>query len=134
MKIINLTPHTINFYSEEDVIATQKGPYTSYNIKDGAQVVRSFPSMGVARAEETVEIVGYDDLDGLKVARKRKTLGAPIGLPDNPGADELILVSKITYDAAMAHGYPFVDQLRLVNDTCRNADGVIVGAVSMAVL
>ena len=115
MKVMNLTPHTINFYRAEDVEVTQKGPYTSYTVKAGATAVRSFPSMGVARAEETISIkfVGYDELGGIKIKCKHG-LGAPIGLPESLNADELVLVTKDVYDAAVAHEYPFISQLTVV--------------------
>lgn len=109
MKIINLTPHTVNLYAAKDVEVSQQG---AHSLKASAQPVHSFPSMGVAYAKKTfsLKFAGFDDFGGTQW-KCEHGLGAPIGLPESLSCDEFVLVTRDVYDAAVAHGYAFINQL-----------------------
>jgi len=102
VKIVNLTPHTLNILDENG---------TEY----------SFPSDGIARAAQSSTVVGT--LNGIEVVKT--TFGAPEGLPD-PEEGVFIVVSLATANAAKAAGRT-VDDLLLTSDPVRDADGRIIG-------
>lgn len=58
-RIINLTPHDINVVGENNTI------------------IRTFPSEGVARADQRAEVVG--EVDGIELVSM--WFGKPVGLP-----------------------------------------------------
>ena len=81
MKVVNLTPHEVTVYDDDDV------------------VIKSYPSEGVARARQTDVLVG--DLNGIPVVKTE--FGEVTGLPES-ARGTVYVVSFITANAAKAHG------------------------------
>ena len=118
-------------YALSDCNAVTKGPYTSLTLKDGAEPMLRIPSSGVARAVSTEEKVGSIEFNGASIPEVSVKFGAPVGLPEQLEADTLYIVSAITVQSCREHGVA-VDQLRLVADTVRDAEGKIVGCTALA--
>lgn len=108
MRIINLTPHTVNIVDAE------------------GNPVRNFASEGIARAATSSVVVG--ELDGIELVKT--TFGAPVGLPD-PEDGVYLIVSLATATAAKDHGRS-TDDLLLTSDPVRDSEGRIVGCLRLA--
>lgn len=107
-KIINLTPHTINFVGQDNAI------------------VASIPSSGVARAAQRRKIVDIIEIDGISLPIARCTYGDVQGLPD-PMADTIYIVSAIT-----AQAVPERQDVFIVDDSVRDESGRIIGVRGIA--
>ena len=77
MKIVNLTPHTIKVVNSQN------------------EVIREYPSAGVARVATTAETI--DEVDGIKVVRTK--FGQVEGLP-SPDGETIYIVSMVVAQAA----------------------------------
>jgi hypothetical protein len=75
-KIINLTPHTVKVVSSNN------------------QVIREYPSAGVARVATTAQVI--DEVDGISVVRT--SFGEVQGLPD-PDGESIFIVSMVVGQA-----------------------------------
>jgi hypothetical protein len=82
MTVVNLTPHSLNFYS---------GNFLMYTI----------PSTGVARATQTREDAGYLVTESMAIPVVTSTFGETVGLPE-PQESVALVVSIITANAAKA--------------------------------
>lgn len=103
MKIVNLTPHEINFILEEKTM--------------------NVPSSGVARCEMSTEKVGrIGDLDVYK-----NVYGEVSGLPEER-ADTIYIVSALVAQAVKG----LRSDCYVVNDTVRDESGRIIGCRSLA--
>lgn len=107
MKIINLTPHSVNI------------------IKDGA-IYATYPSEGVARAEQTDKKIG--SINNIDIYST--TFGSVTGLPE-PSPYAFYIVSLATAQAAIRHGRTTGDLL-ITSHPVRNEDGVIIGCEAFA--
>lgn len=107
-KIINLTPHTINFVGQDNTI------------------VASIPSSGVARAAQRRKIVDIIEIDGITLPIARCTYGDVQGLPD-PMDDTIYIVSAIT-----AQAVPTRPDVFIVDDSVRDESGRIIGVRGLA--
>lgn len=108
MKIINLTPHPINF------------------LDAGNRVILTVPSSGVARAAQSRENIGTIDADGVTLPVTRSVFGAVEGLP-TPEAGTIYIVSAIT-----AQAVPEREDVFIVDDSARDEDGRIIGVRGLA--
>lgn len=108
MKIINLTPHSINFLGAEN------------------RVILSVPSSGVARAAQRRESIGTVDVDGVTLPVTRSVFGAVEGLPA-PEAGTIYVVSAIT-----AQAVPEREDVFIVDDSVRDENGRIIGVRGLA--
>lgn len=110
MKIVNLTPHPLNFMPE--------GP-------DGPTATIP-PSGMVARC--TVNRVQVDTIaiDGIAVPVNRTQFGAVTDLPD-PQPDTIFVVS-----AVVAQAVPDRSDVFIVDDAVRDEQGRIIGARALA--
>ena len=108
--IRNLTPHEVTI------------------IADNGVVVASFPSMGVARAKQNAETVGF--IDGIELVSMR--FGDPEDLPEY-NEDVYNVVSIITANAAKASGRR-VDDLLITCDPVRNKEGQIIGCRRFSII
>lgn len=107
-KIVNLTPHTINFVGQDNTI------------------IASIPSSGVARAAQRRKIVDIIEIDGISLPIARCTYGDVQGLPD-PMADTIYIVSAIT-----AQAVPERQDVFIVDDSVRDESGRIIGVRGIA--
>lgn len=103
MKIINLTPHALNFLDAEN------------------RVILSVPSSGVARAAQRRETIGTVDVDGVTLPVTRSAFGAVEGLPA-PEAGTIYVVSAIT-----AQAVPEREDVFVVEDDLLDENGCIIG-------
>lgn len=104
-KIINLTPHAINFLDgNNSVLATIE------------------PSGTIARASQTRETVG--NINGIAV--NQCSYGEVTGLPD-PQADTIYLVSALTAQACRDRSDVFI-----TDDAVRDDSGRIIGCRAIA--
>ncbi len=106
MKIVNLTPHELNFV-----------------MGDGAEI-KIPPSGMVARVEETSKNVG--SVNGIPIIKK--TFGQIEGLPE-PQENTIYVVSLLTAQAVRDRSDVFV-----IGESIRNEKGQVVGAKSLAVV
>ena len=104
MEIINLTPHSITFISQE-----------------GAPVLVVKPSGIVARVTPTTTIVG--EIEGIPVTAT--TFGEIEGLPD-PETDKIFIVSSI-----VAGRVPDRTDVFIPNESVRDNEGRIIGCRSL---
>ena len=108
MKIVNLTPHALNFLDAEN------------------RVVLTVPSSGVARAAQRRESIGTIDTDGVTLPVTRSVFGAVEGLPA-PEAGTIYIVSAIT-----AQAVPKREDVFIVDDSVRDENGRIIGVRGLA--
>ena len=108
MKIINLTPHALNFLDAEN------------------RVILSVPSSGVARAAQRRESIGTIDADGVTLPVARSVFGAVDGLPA-PEAGTIYVVSALT-----AQAVPEREDVLIVDDSVRDESGCIIGVRGLA--
>ena len=108
MKIVNLTPHALNFLDAEN------------------RVMLTVPSSGVARAAQRRESIGTIDTDGVTLPVTRSTFGAVEGLPA-PEAGTIYVVSAIT-----AQAVPEREDVLIVDDSVRDENGRIIGVRGLA--
>lgn len=104
-KMVNLTPHEITFYAE-----------------DGATIVGSVPSSGIARAAQFRKEAGK--INGIPVNETK--YGEVENLPD-PQENTIYIVSVITAQAAKGRG-----DLYIVDDAVRDDAGRILGCKALA--
>ena len=107
-KIVNLTPHTINFVGQDNTI------------------VASIPSSGVARVVQSREIVDTVVANGITLPIARCTYGDVQGLPE-PMDDTIYIVSAIT-----AQAVPMRPDVFIVDDSVRDENGRIIGVRGLA--
>ena len=110
MKIINLTPHALNFMPQ--------GP-------DGP-VVTIPPSGIVARCAASRVQVDTVTVDGISIPVNQTRFGEVSDLPD-PRPDTIYVVS-----ALVAQAVPERTDVFIVDDTVRDKDGRIIGAKALA--
>lgn len=103
MRIINLTPHTINLYR-------------------GEEMIMAIPSSGVARVNSTSQVIG--EINGFPI--RRNVYGEITDLPD-PEAGTIYVVSALVAQAAKDR-----KDLLIVDDTVRNENGQIIGCRGFA--
>lgn len=103
MRIINLTPHTINLYRN-------------------GEMIMAIPSSGVARVSVTSQVIG--EVNGFPI--KQNVYGEIIDLPD-PIGETVYIVSALVAQAAKDR-----TDLLVVNDTVRNENGQIIGCQGFA--
>ena len=108
MKIVNLTPHALNFLDAEN------------------RVMLTVPSSGVARAAQRRENIGTVDVDGVTLPVTRSVFGAVDGLPA-PEAGTIYVVSAIT-----AQAVPEREDVFIVDDSVRDENGRIIGVRGLA--
>lgn len=109
MEIRNLTPHAIHVLGEDN------------------QVVLTLPASGVvARATTSRSCVGTVDVDGVAVPVNAASFGDVTGLPD-PQPGVAFVVSAITAQAVRDR-----DDVFIVDDSVRDADGRIIGCRALA--
>ena len=133
MKFVNLTPHTITFYSPSDIEGDDERH--TYTLREGAQPMVILPSSGIARAEQRATCTGQMSVDGCPVSVYRMEYGEPMFLPGmwEEGDDVYYIVSYITAAAAQASGRG-TDDLFMVAQTIRDKDGHIVGCAALSQL
>lgn len=108
MKIINLTPHTINIVDE------------------AGNKIADLLSEGEARAvQKNVSLGNLGDIPLVKTE-----FGEPIGLPE-PSENTFYIVSAITANASKAAGR-ITDDLLLTAETVRNEKNQIIGCKALA--
>jgi len=107
MKIVNLTPHELNFVL-------------------GDAEIKIPPSGQVARMTEKTEIIG--DVDGIPIIRK--TFGEVEDLPERQ-ENTILVVSLLTAQAIKGRGRPDVF---VIGESLRNEKGQVIGAKSLAVI
>ena len=110
MKIVNLTPHALNFMP-----AGPDGP-----------VVTIPPSGQVARCTVDRVQVNTVAVDGITVPVNQTRFGAVTGLPD-PQPDTIYIVS-----ALVAQAVPDRPDVFIVDDAVRDEQGRIIGARALA--
>ena len=121
--ILNYPPHSIDVYRREDVIPdTGKG----FLPRHGRRPFICIPSSGIARAQSVDAPDGM--VDGI-IPRETEEYGPVENLPA-PRFGVWIIVSKITADAARAHGRT-TDDLLLTKGLVRNGNGTVIGCTAV---
>ena len=112
--IVNLTPHTVSIVGED------------------GELIATFPSEGIARAQQTDVPTGTLVVDGHELPLVRTDFGAPVDLPE-PEEGVYLVISIITANAAKAAGRPTGDLL-ITSNPVRDESGRIIGARQFAVV
>lgn len=100
MKIVNLTPHDIVLYDEENC-TLEEGKYT---LQNNAVPIAILPSEGVARATQEIQECGYHiPCNGHMIPVRHVVYGEPKDLPA-PQNGVYLIVSALTANAAKAAG------------------------------
>ncbi|MEN0661416.1 hypothetical protein NST11_18980 [Caldifermentibacillus hisashii] len=107
MKIVNLTPHSLNI------------------LVDGKDIVIP-PSGTVARAATVRKQIGSITIDGVDIPINKTVLGDIDGLPA-PADDTIYVVSML-----VAQAVPDRDDVFIVDDAVRDDQGRIIGAKALA--
>lgn len=127
MKIINLTPHDIILYDEEDCFL-EEGKYT---IRDNAAPIAILPSEGVARASQEIQECGYHiPCNGHMIPVRHVVYGEPKDLPA-PQKGVCLIVSALTANAAKAASRS-IDDLYVPHGTVRNEAGAVIGCTGFS--
>ena len=128
----NFTPHAITFFNPEWVV--KKGYSYSLVSEDFKEQGYSLPPEieGGARATQNEESCGTLGNENITVGVFKMSYGEPVGLPEDVADDDVIIVSKITADAAREHGYKYLKNLYLVAHTVRDKEGQIIGCTDLA--
>jgi len=108
MKVVNLTPHEVKVFDDNDV------------------VIKTYSSAGLARASQVNTPV--DNVDGVLVVST--SYGEVTGLPE-PTEGTVFIVSFITVNAARAHGRT-TDDLLVTSSPVRNDRGQVIGCRAFA--
>ena len=110
VNLVNLTPHEINIYNDKN------------------EKVLSIPSSGVARAKQTRELIGYLELNGVKVPINISSYGEPEGLPEK-SRGTLYLVSPILLSSSARSDLVGVDTGP--GSSVRDENGRILGVKNL---
>ena len=108
MKIVNLTPHALNF------------------IGANSETVLTVPSSGVARAKQTRFAVGSVEAGGAVLPVMHTTYGEVEGLPE-PEAGTIYVVSALT-----AQAVPERVDVYITDDAVRDDAGRVIGCRGLA--
>jgi hypothetical protein len=109
VKVVNLTPHTVNLYAEGRVITIP-------------------PSGVVARVTEEVTTVDTIEIDGVRIPLRVKQLGAEVENLPPPEENTIFITSYLAAQAAWKAGRRDVVS---VGDPVRDENGQIKGASSL---
>ena len=124
MNIVNLTPHSINIYTEADVEASG----ATYTVVAGCEPATTYPSAGVARAAQLDGQQHTINFNGVEIPVFNPVqYGEPQNLPE-PQEGVFLVVSALTAQAAARHGRTTSDLL-LVHRAVRDDQGRIVGCL-----
>jgi len=107
MKIVNLTPHTLNLFV-------------------GDKELQIPPSGIIARCEVTRQQVGIITVDGIEIPVNRTVFGKVENLPE-PQEGVVYVVS-----ALVAQAVPDREDVFIPDDTMRDEQGRIIGARALA--
>lgn len=105
-KIVNLTPHTVKVVNSDN------------------QIIREYPSQGVARVATTAEVI--DEVDGISVVRTK--FGEIVGLPD-PDGESIFIVSMVVGQAVSGRSDVICPD---TGPTAYRENGLIVGVRQFA--
>jgi hypothetical protein len=109
MGFINLTPHSIEVFPVSAFVGLEQSNPTTW-VADSVEqsgLVASFESKGVARI--SVSTVDGEPIEGIPTVRT--TYGDAIGIPDEIGADDVLIVSLPMQSMAKASGHPLAGQM-----------------------
>lgn len=130
MKVVNLTPHSIVFFSLSSCI--EQGGGKGYVLQDGAAPLGIIPASGVvARAAMQAQAQDPVSIDGIgEIPVSVNSYGDPVGLPE-PQEGIGYVVSALTAAAAKAAGRTTAD-LFIPSGLVRDKDGALVGCTGLA--
>ncbi|NCU38383.1 hypothetical protein EOL96_04990 [Candidatus Saccharibacteria bacterium] len=126
-KIINATPHVLNIFVEDEagtvagVVGFGRGRAATFR-----QVAELKPSGLVPRAATSKVALEPVVVDGVMIPVDRTAYGEVENLPE-PDSETTYVVSLLAAQAAQAGGRN-TDDLLVIGDTVRDADGKIIGA------
>jgi len=126
-KVLNLTPHAVVLLVEDE-----NGPIAGSlgfgrAVRQGTfRQVAELPSEGVARAATTTQAAGSVEMDGIEFPVTKTVFGEVQDLPEPVDGVKLV-ISLVTANAAAAAGRT-TDDLLIVGETVRDAEGRIIGA------
>ncbi|MFQ3619170.1 MAG: hypothetical protein SNJ57_19470 [Cyanobacteriota bacterium] len=130
MKVINLTPHTVQFYAETQFVNLRSTGPTVW-VADGVEgdPIAEFESSGSARiATSTVE---GESINGIPTVRTH--YGEAVGLPESVDPGDVLIVSLPMQSMAKSSGHPLASQMaapykvvRLASDTSK-----VLGAMGL---
>jgi hypothetical protein len=129
--LVNLTPHAVVLLVEDrrgQVIGTLG--YGRDKVERWFRPVIEIPSQGVARVKTVTIVVGEIKVENEHFPITKTSFTKPENLP-TPDGKTLFITSLITAQAAKAAGRTTEDLL-VVGETVRDAEGRILGCVSLS--
>lgn len=108
IKIVNLTPHAINFIGEN------------------GEIMLTVESSGVARAAQTRKTIGYAGMGDFKIPINHSKYGEVENLPD-PQNGVIYIVSALT-----AQAVPNRSDVFITDDAVRDESGRVIGCKAIA--
>ena len=110
MKVINLTPHSVDVVNETDFLnLDQINPtvWVADGLREGAWVT-SYPSEGVARISTSTEVIEVPGLPGICVVTK---YGDASGIPEGVEETDILVVSLPMQSMATITYHPLAHQM-----------------------
>ena len=122
MSVINLTPHSVQVYSQESFVKLEKtNPTTWLADSVNGEPLANYNSEGVARITTNVEGEGDTTLGNhgygcpvipdSVVPLVATTYGKATGIPEGVKADDVLIVSLPMKSMAVASGHPLAFQM-----------------------
>ena len=124
MAFINLTPHTVHIYQEDQFLNLQQTNPTTW-VADGVEgsPLLELPSQGSVRiSTSTVEL---DSVDGISMYET--VYGEVTGVPDGLDEDDILVVSLPSLQAMKGQKYHVVSPYKVVRS--RENGSVVYGAM-----
>jgi hypothetical protein len=131
MAVINLTPHPIQIYSEQQFInLVEENPTTFVAEKVEGEAIAEFPTEGNARISVTT--TDMPSKDGIVFVKSE--YGELVGIPENVGSEDILIVSLPTKSNATAAGHPLAAQMvspfKVVRDAANTSN--VLGAIGLS--
>ena len=126
MSVINLTPHPVQVYTEDQFVNLKQVNSTTW-VADSVQgdPIAKYPSQGLVRIETFTQFTKTKI--GLEGDVVRTTYGAPVGIPESVASDDVLIVSLPTKTMSAAAGHSLSSQMVSPYKVVRNSqNGSIV--------
>ena len=108
MSVINLTPHSVQVYSQESFVKLEKtNPTTWLADSVKGEPLANYASEGVARINTSTDPI-ESVLPGQTVVT---SYGEATGIPESVKADDILIVSLPMKSMAVASGHPLASQM-----------------------
>ncbi len=108
MRVINLTPHSVQVYNESMFVGLEQTNATTW-VADGVEgePLADYPSEGIARISTQTDII-ESELPGITVST---VYGEATGIPEDLNGSEVLIVSLPMQSMAKQAGLPTANRM-----------------------